>query len=96
MLPFECFAILCCSVVLISVCLFVFLKDHVTEDLFPVEEEEESSAGDLTPLVTLNTSDLLCCPQGMVHKEVYLHHICDYVALQIILDSATHFKLKGR
>ncbi|XP_044054704.1 mesoderm induction early response protein 2 isoform X2 [Siniperca chuatsi] len=34
-------------------------KDQITEDLFPGEEEEESSADDLTPSVTSNTSDLL-------------------------------------
>ncbi|KAG8003650.1 Mesoderm induction early response protein 2, partial [Nibea albiflora] len=34
-------------------------KDQITEDLFPGDEEEESSADDLTPSVTSNTSDLL-------------------------------------
>ncbi|KAM3619016.1 uncharacterized protein V6R79_001725 [Siganus canaliculatus] len=34
-------------------------KDQMTEDLFPAEEEEESSADDLTPSVTSNASDLL-------------------------------------
>ncbi|XP_035509773.1 mesoderm induction early response protein 2 [Morone saxatilis] len=34
-------------------------KDQITEDLFPGEEEAESSADDLTPSVTSNTSDLL-------------------------------------
>lgn len=38
-------------------------KDQITEDLFP-GEEEESSADDLTPSVTSNTSDLLRCLQG--------------------------------
>lgn len=39
-------------------------KDQITEDLFPGEEEEESSADDLTPSVTSNTSDLLRRLQG--------------------------------
>lgn len=39
-------------------------KDQMTEDLFPGEEEEESSADDLTPSVTSNTSDLLRRLQG--------------------------------
>nr|XP_046248272.1 mesoderm induction early response protein 2 isoform X2 [Scatophagus argus] len=39
-------------------------KDQITEDLFPGEEEGESSADDLTPSVTSNTSDLLCRLQG--------------------------------
>uniref|UniRef100_A0A3Q3KS01 Mesoderm induction early response 1, family member 2 n=1 Tax=Mastacembelus armatus TaxID=205130 RepID=A0A3Q3KS01_9TELE len=39
-------------------------KDQITEDLCPGEEEEESSADDLTPSVTSNTSDLLCRLQG--------------------------------
>ncbi|XP_047192878.1 mesoderm induction early response protein 2 isoform X2 [Scophthalmus maximus] len=39
-------------------------KDQITEDLFPGEEEEESSADDLTPSVTSNTSDLLRHLQG--------------------------------
>lgn len=39
-------------------------KDQITEDLFPVEEEEESSADDITPSVTSNTSDLLRRLQG--------------------------------
>ncbi|CAK6955413.1 mesoderm induction early response protein 2 [Scomber scombrus] len=39
-------------------------KDQITEDLFPGEEEEESSADDLTPSVTSNTSDLLQRLQG--------------------------------
>ncbi|CAN9500470.1 unnamed protein product [Ophioblennius macclurei] len=39
-------------------------KDRITEDLFPGEEEEESSADDLTPSVTSNTSDLLRRLQG--------------------------------
>ncbi|XP_074525140.1 mesoderm induction early response protein 2 isoform X2 [Halichoeres trimaculatus] len=34
-------------------------KDQIAEDLFPGEEEEQSSADDLTPSVTSNTSDLL-------------------------------------
>ncbi|TKS74552.1 Mesoderm induction early response protein 2 [Collichthys lucidus] len=34
-------------------------KDQITEDLFPGDEEEESSADDLTPSVTSNTSELL-------------------------------------
>ncbi|KAM9848413.1 mesoderm induction early response protein 2 [Aulostomus maculatus] len=34
-------------------------KHQITEDHFPGEEEEESSADDLTPSVTSNTSDLL-------------------------------------
>lgn len=38
-------------------------KDQITEDLFP-GEEEESSADDLTPSVTSNTSDLLRRLQG--------------------------------
>ncbi|XP_029938627.1 mesoderm induction early response protein 2 [Salarias fasciatus] len=38
-------------------------KDQLTEDLFP-GEEEESSADDLTPSVTSNTSDLLRRLQG--------------------------------
>ncbi|XP_034079500.1 LOW QUALITY PROTEIN: mesoderm induction early response protein 2 [Gymnodraco acuticeps] len=38
-------------------------KDQITEDLFP-GEEEESSAGYLTPSVTSNTSDLLRRLQG--------------------------------
>lgn len=36
----------------------------MTEDLFPGEEEDVSSAGDLTPSVTSNTSDLLRCLKG--------------------------------
>lgn len=39
-------------------------KEQITEDLFPGEEEEESSADDLTPSVTSNTSDLLRRLQG--------------------------------
>ncbi|XP_056133076.1 mesoderm induction early response protein 2 [Lampris incognitus] len=39
-------------------------KDQITKDLFPGEEEEESSADDLTPSVTSNTSDLLQRLQG--------------------------------
>ncbi|KAK5931148.1 hypothetical protein CgunFtcFv8_027319 [Champsocephalus gunnari] len=39
-------------------------KDQITEDLFPGEEEEESSADYLTPSVTSNTSDLLRRLQG--------------------------------
>uniref|UniRef100_UPI003AAFB638 mesoderm induction early response protein 2 isoform X2 n=1 Tax=Centroberyx gerrardi TaxID=166262 RepID=UPI003AAFB638 len=39
-------------------------KDQITKDLFPGEEEEESSADDLTPSVTSNTSDLLRRLQG--------------------------------
>ncbi|XP_028443081.1 mesoderm induction early response protein 2 isoform X1 [Perca flavescens] len=39
-------------------------KDQITEDLFPGEEDEESSADDLTPSVTSNTSDLLRRLQG--------------------------------
>ncbi|XP_059197719.1 mesoderm induction early response protein 2 isoform X2 [Centropristis striata] len=39
-------------------------KDQITEDLFPGEEEEESSADDLTPSVTSNTSELLRRLQG--------------------------------
>nr|XP_029135849.1 mesoderm induction early response protein 2 [Labrus bergylta] len=39
-------------------------KDQITEDLFAGEEEEESSADDLTPSVTSNASDLLCRLQG--------------------------------
>ncbi|XP_029286356.1 mesoderm induction early response protein 2 [Cottoperca gobio] len=39
-------------------------KDQITEDLFPGEEEEESSADDLTPSVTSHTSDLLRRLQG--------------------------------
>ncbi|XP_070765003.1 LOW QUALITY PROTEIN: mesoderm induction early response protein 2 [Enoplosus armatus] len=39
-------------------------KDQITEDLFPGEEEDESSADDLTPSVTSNTSDLLRRLQG--------------------------------
>ncbi|KAA8589964.1 hypothetical protein FQN60_013329 [Etheostoma spectabile] len=39
-------------------------KDQLTEDLFPGEEDEESSADDLTPSVTSNTSDLLRRLQG--------------------------------
>ncbi|KAM3876083.1 mesoderm induction early response protein 2 [Diretmus argenteus] len=39
-------------------------KDQITKDLFPGEEEEESSADDLTPSVTSNTSDLLRGLQG--------------------------------
>ncbi|XP_034738049.1 mesoderm induction early response protein 2 isoform X3 [Etheostoma cragini] len=39
-------------------------KDHITEDLFPGDEDEESSADDLTPSVTSNTSDLLRRLQG--------------------------------
>ncbi|XP_047444097.1 mesoderm induction early response protein 2 isoform X2 [Mugil cephalus] len=39
-------------------------KDQITQDLYPGEEEEESSADDLTPSVTSNTSDLLRRLQG--------------------------------
>ncbi|KAI4828659.1 hypothetical protein KUCAC02_022738 [Chaenocephalus aceratus] len=39
-------------------------NDQITEDLFPGEEEEESSADYLTPSVTSNTSDLLRRLQG--------------------------------
>ncbi|KAF3690970.1 Mesoderm induction early response protein 2 [Channa argus] len=39
-------------------------KDQISEDLFPGEEEEVSSADDLTPSVTSNTSELLCRLQG--------------------------------
>ncbi|XP_019936994.2 mesoderm induction early response protein 2 [Paralichthys olivaceus] len=39
-------------------------KDQLTQDLFPGEEEEESSPDDLTPSVTSNTSDLLRHLQG--------------------------------
>ncbi|XP_068599794.1 mesoderm induction early response protein 2 [Brachionichthys hirsutus] len=39
-------------------------KDQISKDLFPGEEEEESSADDLTPSVTSNTSDLLPHLQG--------------------------------
>lgn len=39
-------------------------KDQITKDLFPGEEEDESSADDLTPSVTSNASDLLCHLQG--------------------------------
>lgn len=52
----------CCSV-----------QDQITEELFPGEEEEESSADDLTPSVTSNTSDLLRGLRGNVHKDVHLH-----------------------
>lgn len=39
-------------------------KDQITEDLYPGEEEEESSADDLTHSVTSHTSDLLRHLQG--------------------------------
>lgn len=54
-------------------CFICSAQDQITEDLFPGEEEEESSADDLTPSVTSNTSDLLRRLQGMSHKDVHLH-----------------------
>lgn len=54
------------------------VQDQITEDVFPGEEEEVSSA-DKTPSVTSNTSDLLRCLQGNTHtkSDVYtwLHNI---------------------
>ncbi|XP_076009730.1 mesoderm induction early response protein 2 [Genypterus blacodes] len=44
-------------------------KDQITKDSFPGEEEEESSADDLTPSVTSNTSDLLQHLQGGAKDE---------------------------
>lgn len=54
-------------------CSLCVVQDQITEDLFPGEEEEESSADDLTPSVTSNTSDLLRRLQGKAHKDVHLH-----------------------
>lgn len=51
------------------------VQDQITKDLFPGDEEEESSADDLTPSVTSNTSDLLRRLQGNAHKDVHLHMI---------------------
>lgn len=62
--------LLYCAVLLLFIC---FVQDQITEDLFPGEEEEESSADDLTPSVTSNTSDLLRRLQGKAHKDLHLH-----------------------
>ena len=63
---FFCCA-LCCALLLIF-CWSV--KDQLTEDLFPGEEEEESSPDDLTPSVTSNTSDVLRHLQGITHTQI--------------------------
>lgn len=52
--------------------LYCSVQDQITEDLFPGEEEEESSADDLTPSVTSNTSDLLRRLQGNAHLHMII------------------------
>lgn len=61
-------AIMCSPIILNC-----FVQDQITEDLFPGEEEEESSADDLTPSVTSNTSDLLRRLQGKAHRHLFTH-----------------------
>lgn len=64
---FSCFVLMIC---------FCFLQKQIAADLFAGEEEEQSSADDLTPSVTSNTSDLLRRLQGnMKQNKVYLHTI---------------------
>ncbi len=64
-----------CSLLYCAILLFLirFVQDQITEDFFPAEEEEESSADDLTPSVTSNTSDLLGRLQGITRKDLHLH-----------------------
>lgn len=51
--------------------IFVVVQDQITQDLYPGEEEEESSADDLTPSVTSNTSDLLRRLQGNTQRRTH-------------------------
>lgn len=68
-----------CSAILLF---FIFyVQDQITEDLFPGEEEEESSADDLTPSVTSNTSDLLQRLQGKPHEDNITH---DFMTFKLI------------
>lgn len=69
------YSVLLCSLLYCgcSIVPYSFSQDQITEDLFPGEEEEESSADDLTPSVTSNTSDLLRRPQGTARKDIHLH-----------------------
>lgn len=56
-----------------SIILCLFLQAQISDALLPGEEEGESSADDLTPSVTSNTSDLLPRPQGITCKDSHLH-----------------------
>lgn len=71
-----------CFIALFSTLFFYYpglVQDQITEDLFPGDEEEESSADDLTPSVTSNTSELLRRLRGIAQTKTFTH---DYMTFK--------------